>query len=68
MTAAKPKGGKLETVKGTGNVFRDLGKPDAELRQLKALPFAKPRASRAPPPPTFRACGAPTSAASPSTA
>lgn len=28
---------KLETVRGTGNVFRDLGKPDAELGQLKAL-------------------------------
>ena len=30
-------GRKLETVRGTGNVFRDLGQPDAELRQLKAL-------------------------------
>jgi predicted XRE-type DNA-binding protein len=37
MTAAKQKGGKLETVQGSGNVFRDLGKRDAELRQLKAL-------------------------------
>lgn len=30
-------GRKLATVRGTGNVFRDLGRPDAELRQLKAL-------------------------------
>ena len=30
-------GRKLRTVRGTGNVFRDLGRPDAELRQLKAL-------------------------------
>ena len=37
MTADKQKSGKLAIVKGTGNVFRDLGKPDAELRQLKAL-------------------------------
>ena len=28
---------KLEIVRGTGNVFRDLGQPDAELRQFKAL-------------------------------
>ena len=28
---------KFETVRGTGNVFRDLGRPDAELRQFKAL-------------------------------
>lgn len=27
----------IETVKGTGNLFRDLGRPDAELLQLKAL-------------------------------
>jgi predicted XRE-type DNA-binding protein len=26
-----------KTVRGSGNVFRDLGEPDAELRQLKAL-------------------------------
>ena len=28
---------KLKTVRGTGNVFRDLGETDAELMQLKAL-------------------------------
>jgi predicted XRE-type DNA-binding protein len=28
---------KLATVKGSGNVFADLGRPDSELRQLKAL-------------------------------
>ncbi|HWA89645.1 MAG TPA: XRE family transcriptional regulator [Rhizomicrobium sp.] len=28
---------KLKTVRGTGNVFRDLAQPDAELKQLKAL-------------------------------
>ena len=33
----KPKMAKIEIVRGTGNVFRDLGMPDAELRQLKAL-------------------------------
>jgi predicted XRE-type DNA-binding protein len=33
----KRKTAKLETVRGSGNVFRDLGRPDAELRQLKAL-------------------------------
>lgn len=27
----------LELVHGSGNVFRDLGYPDAELRQAKAL-------------------------------
>ena len=37
MTVAKQKTAKIETVKGTGNVFRDLGRPDAELHQLKAL-------------------------------
>ncbi len=37
MTASKRKTAKLGMVKGSGNVFRDLGKPDAELRQLKAL-------------------------------
>jgi predicted XRE-type DNA-binding protein len=37
MTLSKPKAAKIETVKGTGNVFRDLGRPDAELQQLKAL-------------------------------
>ena len=33
----KPKVAKIEIVRGTGNVFRDLGMPNAELRQLKAL-------------------------------
>ncbi len=33
----KPKVAKIEIVRGTGNVFRDLGMPGAELRQLKAL-------------------------------
>lgn len=28
---------KLAIVKGSGNIFADLGRPDAELRQLKAL-------------------------------
>lgn len=28
---------KLATVTGSSNVFRDLGRPDAELRQLKSL-------------------------------
>ena len=28
---------KVEIVEGSGNVFRDLGRPDAELQQLKAL-------------------------------
>jgi hypothetical protein len=37
MSSAKPKMSKIDTVKGSGNVFRDLAKPDAELLQLKAL-------------------------------
>jgi predicted XRE-type DNA-binding protein len=37
MTLSKPKTAKIQTVKGTGNVFRDLGRPDAELQQLKSL-------------------------------
>ena len=37
MTAAKRKPARIATIKGSGNVFRDLGYPDAELRQLKAL-------------------------------
>jgi predicted XRE-type DNA-binding protein len=37
MTATKQKSGKLAIVKGSGNVFRDFGQPDAELHQLKAL-------------------------------
>ena len=28
---------KIEIVRGSGNVFRDLGRPDAELQQLKAV-------------------------------
>jgi len=28
---------RLATVRGSGNVFRDLGEPDADLQQLKAL-------------------------------
>jgi predicted XRE-type DNA-binding protein len=27
----------LDTLKGSGNVFRDLGRADADIRQLKAL-------------------------------
>jgi predicted XRE-type DNA-binding protein len=30
-------GKKLEVVHGSGNVFRDLGAPDAEVLQLKAI-------------------------------
>lgn len=37
MTAAKNKTAKLETVRGSGNLFRDLGRPNAELQHLKAL-------------------------------
>lgn len=35
MTSVKTK--KLAIVKGSGNVFRDFGRPDADLLQLKAL-------------------------------
>jgi predicted XRE-type DNA-binding protein len=28
---------KLEAVRGSGNVFRDLGKPDADVQHMKAL-------------------------------
>ena len=28
---------KLATVRGTGNVFHDLGRPNAEVQQLKSL-------------------------------
>ena len=28
---------KLEVIHGTGNVFRDLGEPDADVKQVKAL-------------------------------
>jgi predicted XRE-type DNA-binding protein len=27
----------LEMVRGSGNVFRDLGRPDADVRQVKAI-------------------------------
>jgi predicted XRE-type DNA-binding protein len=37
MTLSKPNAAKIATVKGTGNLFRDLGRQDAELLQLKAL-------------------------------
>lgn len=37
MTMSKTKAAKIETVKGSGNVFRDLGRPDAEVHQLKTL-------------------------------
>lgn len=35
MTSVKTN--KRATVKGSGNVFRDFGQPDADLLQLKAL-------------------------------
>jgi len=28
---------KLEVVRGSGNVFRDFGLPDADIRQLRAI-------------------------------
>ncbi len=31
------KGEKLEVVRGSGNVFRDLGRENADVEQLKAL-------------------------------
>jgi predicted XRE-type DNA-binding protein len=31
------KSGKLELVRGSGNVFRDLGRENADIEQLKAL-------------------------------
>jgi predicted XRE-type DNA-binding protein len=31
------KGEKLEVVRGSGNVFRDLGRKNADIEQLKAL-------------------------------
>jgi len=37
MRPSKQKTGKIEIIEGTGNVFRDLRRPDAELQQLKAL-------------------------------
>jgi predicted XRE-type DNA-binding protein len=37
MTLSKPKAAKIATVRGTGNLFRDLGRQNAELLQLKAL-------------------------------
>jgi predicted XRE-type DNA-binding protein len=32
---------KLEVVRGTGNVFRDFGDPDADIRQTKAILAAR---------------------------
>jgi predicted XRE-type DNA-binding protein len=37
MKTSKHKSIKVEIVEGSGNVFRDFGRPDAELQQLKAL-------------------------------
>jgi predicted XRE-type DNA-binding protein len=31
----------LETVHGSGNVFRDFGHPDADIRRAKAIPAAR---------------------------
>jgi predicted XRE-type DNA-binding protein len=31
------KGKDLEVIRGSGNVYRDLGKPNADLQQLKAI-------------------------------
>ena len=31
------KNGKLEVVRGSGNVFRDLGHPNADVEQFKAI-------------------------------
>lgn len=28
---------RLELVRGSGNVFRDFGRPDADVRQMKAI-------------------------------
>jgi hypothetical protein len=35
------KGEKLELVRGSGNVFRDLGRENADVEQLKALLAAR---------------------------
>jgi hypothetical protein len=32
---------KLELVRGSGNVFRDLGREDSDIEQLKALLAAR---------------------------
>ena len=32
---------KLEVVRGSGNIYRDFDKPDADIRQLKAILAAK---------------------------
>ena len=37
MRQSKRKAEKLEIVEGSGNVFRDLGRPNSDLMQLKAL-------------------------------
>ena len=38
MTKAE---GDLETVRGSGNVFRDFGEPDADVKQAKAMLAAR---------------------------
>ena len=35
------KSGKGEVIRGSGNVYRDFGLPDADIRQLKAILAAK---------------------------
>lgn len=37
MTEPKSRSTKSDIIRGSDNVFRDLGRPDAELLQLKAL-------------------------------
>jgi predicted XRE-type DNA-binding protein len=37
MKSPGTKAAKRDTVAGTGNLFRDLGRPDADVLQLKAL-------------------------------
>lgn len=37
MTVSRRKPARLGTIGGSGNVFRDLGRTDADLRQLKVL-------------------------------
>lgn len=73
---------KLEVVRGSGNVFRDLGRENADVEQCKAvlaaaiikaldrdhLTVRAAHARTALPRPTSRASATPTSAASPSIA
>ena len=33
--------GKLDVVRGSGNIFRDFGDPDADLEQLRAILAAR---------------------------